>query len=189
MDYNRRSLLMAGGVGGMLFGLFGASRKGSAMETAYSFTFPAIDGGTIALSDFAGKAVLVVNTASLCGFTKQYEGLQSLWEAYQGQGLVVLGVPCNDFGGQEPGSEAQIQDFCATTFRVSFPMTSKQAVSGDDAHPFYRWARETLGVIAAPKWNFHKYLIGKDGQLVDWFSSVTDPMSDKVRAAVEKALS
>lgn len=189
MHSNRRTVML-GGAGAMLFGLFGRRKESQAMtaENAYSFSFSAIDGGYLPLSSFRGKAILVVNTASQCGFTKQYEGLQALWDAYRERGLVVLGVPSNDFGGQEPGTEQQIQDFCTTTFRVNFPMTAKQVVSGDAAHPFYRWARETLGVIAAPKWNFHKYLIAPDGSLVDWFSSVTDPMSDKVRAAVDAAL-
>lgn len=173
----------------MVFGLF--QGKGAAAETgksAYDFAFPSISGEDLPLSSYHDKVVLVVNTASQCGFTKQYEGLQALWEAYGRQGLVVLGVPSNDFGGQEPGSEAQIADFCSTTFHVTFPMTAKQVVSGQNAHPFYQWARATLGALAAPKWNFHKYLIARDGQLVEWFSSVTDPMSDKVRQAVEVAL-
>jgi len=172
--------VMAAGAGG--------ARAAEDGRTAHDFSFPSIDGGTVDLADFAGKAVLVVNTASQCGFTGQYEGLQALWEAWRDRGLVVLGVPSNDFGGQEPGSEAEIADFCATTFSVDFPMTGKESVRGDGAHPFYRWARDELGVVAAPKWNFHKYLVGPDGRLVDWFSTVTPPDSAAVRRAVERAL-
>lgn len=160
----------------------------AAETTAHDFSFPAIDGGTIRLDAFAGKAVLVVNTASECGFTPQYEGLQALWERYRDRGLVVLGVPSNDFGGQEPGSNADIKRFCETTFRVDFPLTAKQTIQGPDAHPFYRWARDELGVVAAPKWNFHKYLIAPDGRLVDWFSTITPPDADRLIRSVETHL-
>jgi glutathione peroxidase len=179
----RRTLLAAGGIT-MLFGLFG-QRAAQAAGDAHAFSFDAIDGGTISLADYAGKAVLVVNTASKCGFTSQYEGLEALWDRYKDRGLIVLGVPCNDFGGQEPGSAEEIVDFCTTTFDVTFPMTAKVHVKGDQSHPFYQWARKTLGSAAAPQWNFHKYLIAPDGRLVDWFSTVTDPQSDRVTKAVE----
>ena len=140
------------------------------------------------LSMFAGKAVLVVNTASQCGFTKQYAALQELWQRYRAGGLVVLGVPSNDFGGQEPGSEAEIKDFCKVNFDVDFPLTAKTVVKGADAHPFYNWAADTLGGMAKPRWNFHKYLIAPDGRLVDWFSTPTSPTSSKVVRAVEANL-
>ncbi len=156
--------------------------------SAHAFAFTAIDGSPLPLSQFVGKAVLVVNTASQCGFTPQYEQLQAVWQRYREGGLVVLGVPSNDFGGQEPATEAQIQDFCETTFSVDFPLTEKTVVAGDGAHPFYQWARGELGMVAAPKWNFHKYLITPDGRLVDWFSTVTRPDSDKVIAAIERVL-
>lgn len=175
-----------GGLIVMVFGLFtGAAR---ADGSAHQFTFDAIDGGTVALADYAGKAVLIVNTASQCGFTGQYEGLQALWERYRDRGLVVLGVPSNDFGGQEPGSEAEIAQFCETTFGIDFPMTTKVQVKGEGAHPFYAWARQELGAMAAPKWNFHKYLVGPDGRLVDWFSTVTGPDAGRLVSAVEKVL-
>lgn len=183
---SRRTILAAGG-SAMLFGLFG-QRSAQAAGDAHAFSFDAIDGGTIALSDYAGKAVLVVNTASQCGFTPQYEGLEALWGRYKERGLIVLGVPCNDFGGQEPGNAQEIVDFCTTTFDVSFPMTAKVHVKGDQAHPFYQWARKTLGAAAAPQWNFHKYLISPDGRLVDWFSTVTDPQSERITKAVERLL-
>ena len=155
---------------------------------AYDFTFKGIDGQPLPLSQFAGKAILVVNTASQCGFTPQYKGLEALWQSYRDRGLVVLGVPSDDFGGQEPGSAATIKDFCEVTYKIDFPLADKTVVSGDDAHPFYRWAGDELGFLAKPRWNFHKYLIGPDGKLVSWFSTVTDPESDKVRAAIEGLL-
>ena len=119
----------------------------------------------------------MVNTASRCGFTKQYADLQDLWERFQECGLVVLGVPSNDFGSQEPGSEREIKTFCEVNFNVDFPMTSKVQVKGDDAHPFYRWAGGEVGALGKPRWNFHKYLIGPDGRLVEWFSTPTKPTS------------
>lgn len=155
---------------------------------AYSFSFKSIDGKDLPLSEFKGKVILVVNTASQCGFTSQYAGLEELWDKYKDKGLVVLGVPSNDFGSQEPGSESEIRDFCTKKFDVSFPMTAKYAVKGSEAHPFYKWASDQTSLLGTPKWNFHKYLIGKDGQLVDWFSSVTTPTSEKIIEAVEKAL-
>ncbi|WP_379875379.1 glutathione peroxidase [Lacibacterium aquatile] len=156
--------------------------------SAHDFSFKTIDGQPMPLAQYKGKAVLVVNTASQCGFTKQYDGLQALYEKYKDKGLIVLGVPSNDFGGQEPGTAEEIKDFCETNFSVDFPLADKQVVSGDDAHPFYKWAGEQVGVAGRPRWNFHKYLIAPDGHLADWFSTVTDPGSDKVTAAVEKLL-
>lgn len=156
--------------------------------TFHDFQFTSIEGEPLPASSFAGKAVLVVNTASLCGFTKQYAGLQALWDQYRDKGLVVLGVPSNDFGGQEPGAEGEIKDFCETNFNVDFPMTTKQHVKGAEAHPFYQWANAQVGVIGQPRWNFHKYLIAPDGTLADWFATTTAPESNKVTTAVEKLL-
>lgn len=157
---------------------------------AYDFSFASIDGQgkKISLSDFKGKVVLVVNTASMCGFTKQYDGLQKLYEKYQDKGLVVLGVPSNDFGGQEPEKEGKIKEFCSMRFGITFPMTAKEPVKGKDAHPFYVWAGKQAGLFGRPKWNFHKYLIGKNGEFIDWFSSATEPTDAKIETAVEKAL-
>jgi len=156
--------------------------------SAYDFDFTAIEGGPLPLSQFKGKVVLLVNTASRCGFTPQYEGLQVVWERYRDRGLVVLGVPSNDFGGQEPGSEAEIKRFCEVNFDVDFPLAAKEHVVGEAAHPFYRWAAERLGFAAKPRWNFHKYLIGPDGQLADWFSTVTAPDAARVTEAIEAQL-
>lgn len=156
--------------------------------SAHRFTFPGLTGGTLDLADYKGKAVLVVNVASRCGLTPQYTGLQKLWDEKGKNGLVVLGVPSNDFGAQEPGSEKEIESFCSTNYSVSFPMTGKQTVIGGTAHPFYRWVVEEAGEAAAPKWNFHKVLIGKNGELAGIFGSRTDPADKDLTAAIDSAL-
>ncbi len=152
------------------------------------FQFTSIEGQPLPANTFAGKAVLVVNTASFCGYTKQYAGLQALYDTYRDKGLIVLGVPSNDFGAQEPGKEAEIKDFCETNFAINFPMTTKQKVKGKDAHPFYLWAADQVGMVGSPKWNFHKYLIAPDGSLKDWFSTTTAPDAAKLIKAVEAVL-
>lgn len=157
-------------------------------RTAYDFSFKTISGEPLPLNNFRGKVILVVNTASQCGFTGQYKNLQSIWIKYRNRGLVVLGIPSNDFGNQEPGKESEIRAFCEANFDIDFPMTHKVRVSGNKAHPFYRWAASELGGLAKPRWNFHKYLIGANGQLVDWFSSPTSPTSTKVIKVIEKHL-
>jgi len=156
------------------------------MHTAYDFTLEAIDGSPMPLTDYKGKVVLVVNTASQCGFTPQYEGLEKLYQSYKDQGLVVLGVPSNDFGGQEPGSNKEIAEFCETRFRTTFPMAGKAVVKGKDAIPLYLWLAEATG--SSPKWNFHKYLIGRDGAALDYFHSTTAPDASSLKEAIEKAL-
>jgi glutathione peroxidase len=155
---------------------------------AFDQEFDAIEGGKLPLAQWRGKALLVVNTASFCGFTPQYEGLQALWERYQARGLVVIGVPSNDFGEQEPKAESEILGFCKGAFGVTFPLTTKVAVSGAQAHPFYRWAREALGAGNAPRWNFHKYLVGRDGKLVAGYGSRVEPLSPEMTKAIESAL-
>lgn len=155
---------------------------------AHGFEFTSIEGEPLPLETFKGKAVLIVNTASLCGFTHQYADLQSVWDRYRDRGLVVLGVPSNDFGSQEPGSEAEIKQFCEVNFNVDFPMTSKVKVKGEDIHPFYKWAKQELGAMSQPRWNFHKYLIAPDGRLVDWFATTTSPTADKVTRSIEAHL-
>ncbi len=156
--------------------------------SAHEFSFKTIDGEPLPLTRFKDKVVLVVNTASKCGLTPQYEGLEQLYSNYKDQGLVVLGVPCNQFAGQEPGAEAEIKDFCETRFGVDFPLTSKVDVKGDDAHPFYQWAADTLGEPAVPVWNFHKILIGKDGAAIRAFGPRTEPKDAELTAAIEAAL-
>ena len=155
---------------------------------AHDFTFTDINQQPLSLAEFRGRPLLVVNTASECGYTPQYADLQKLWERYRARGLVVLGVPSNDFGAQEPGTEAQIQEFCSTRYGVSFPLTAKQKVSGNDAHPFYRWIVEQLGEAGAPRWNFHKYLLDKEGNLVDLWPSRVEPLSKEITQAVEALL-
>ncbi|HEY9236886.1 MULTISPECIES: glutathione peroxidase [Phenylobacterium] len=155
---------------------------------AYDFEFHTIEGGHLPLETYRDKVVLVVNTASKCGLTPQYEGLEQLYSDYKDQGLVVLGVPCNQFAGQEPGTEAEIKDFCETTFHVDFPMTAKTDVKGDTAHPFYKWAKEVLGEPAEPVWNFHKILVGKDGKLIRAFGPRTEPQDEEVVGAIKAAL-
>jgi glutathione peroxidase len=156
--------------------------------TAHDFTFESIDGSELPMRQFAGKVVMAVNTASFCGFTKQYEALQSLWTRYQDDGLVVVGVPSNDFGGQEPKSEKEIANFCQGAFGVTFPLTAKTHVTGSNAHPFYKWALKELGPNAAPRWNFHKYLVGRDGRLIASFPTTVKPDASKVIAEIEKSL-
>ena len=156
--------------------------------TAYQFEFRTIRGEALPLSSFEGQPVLVVNTASQCGLTPQYRELQGLWERYKGRGLVVLGVPSNDFGAQEPGTEAEIVEFCEVNYSVDFPMTEKQVVIGGEAHPFYQWAVEIAGEDAAPKWNFHKYLIGPEGELVNVFPSKMSPLDAAIVDEIERLL-
>ena len=158
------------------------------MTTAYDFTFRTIDGEPLPMSKFKGKAILVVNVASQCGLTPQYSGLEALWRAKRDKGLVILGVPANDFGAQEPGTENQIKTFCETNFGVDFPMTAKEHVIGGAAHPFYKWIVAQFGADAAPKWNFHKYLVGKDGTMVGTFGSRTEPNDPVMNNAIDEVL-
>lgn len=158
------------------------------MTTAYDYTLPALEGGTIDLGALRGKPVLIVNTASQCGFTPQFEGLQALWSFYRGSGLTVLGVPSNDFGNQEPGSSQQIATFCARNYSVTFPMATRSHVRGPETIPLFRWLGQEGGVLARPRWNFYKYLIGRDGTLANWFVSLTSPESRRMRLAIERAI-
>jgi glutathione peroxidase len=158
------------------------------MTTAHDFSFTGIAGEPLPLSSFDCKAVLVVNTASRCGLTPQYEGLETLFTQYKDKGLVVLGVPCNQFAGQEPGTDAEIGAFCATNFNVDFPMTAKTDVKDATRHPFYAWAQEALGEPAVPVWNFHKILIGPKGEALAAFGPRTGPLDPVVTGAIEAAL-
>ena len=156
-------------------------------ELAYSFKFNSIDGAVLDLNAYKNKVLVVVNVASRCGYTPQYEGLQKLWNKYQNEGVVVIGVPTNNFK-QEPGSNKEIKDFCETNFGINFPMTEKTNVIGKDAHPFYKWAKKNHGIAAIPKWNFHKIVIGKNGKVVDTFASFTKPTSGKFLNLIEKEI-
>ena len=156
--------------------------------SAYDFAFTAIEGGALPLDRFRGQVLLVVNTASFCGLTPQYAGLEQLHSRYRDQGLVVLGVPANDFGAQEPGTEAEILQFCETRFHIDFPMAAKEKVVGPAAHPFYQWAKAQLGAAGTPQWNFHKLLVGRDGALAAGFGSAVKPGAPELVQAVEAAL-
>ena len=160
---------------------------GMSRITAYAFSFKGLDNSDISLSSYAGHPILVVNTASLCGYTPQYTGLQALWTRYRDKGLIVLSVPSNDFGGQEPGGVAEIGKTALDEYHVTFPLTEKVAVKGADAHPFYKWAAAERP-LEAPRWNFHKYLIGRDGHLKAGFSSAVEPNDALVIAAIEREL-
>ncbi len=157
-------------------------------QTAYDFEFIDNSGESFPLNQFKGKVLLVVNTASQCGFTSQYEGLEELWKSYQDKGLMIIAVPSNDFGGQEPGTDKEIKEFCENTYKITFPIMSKAKVKGDDAHPFYKWAANKAGVFGKPKWNFHKYFIGKDGDLLEWFASPTSPTDSRIISLLDSVL-
>jgi glutathione peroxidase len=157
-------------------------------KTLFDFKINSINGGELDLSSFKGKTILLVNVASKCGFTNQYDDLQNLYDNFKDKGLIVIGIPTNQFGGQEPGSEKEIKNFCETNFNITFPMTSKYEVKGANAHPIYIWAKDTFGKSTVPKWNFHKILINKDGKIEDTFASFTGPLSNKVVKKIEQIL-
>lgn len=183
---DRRAFLIGAGAAAMLPLSARAEELG---DGAHAFSFESIDGGTLDLAAYAGRPVLVVNTASQCGFTPQYDGLQALYDRYKDRGFVVLAVPSDDFGGQEYATEAEVKDFCEVNFNLTFPMTNITKVRGSAAHPFYHWAADILGSRNAPSWNFHKYLIGPHGEALGAFRHTTKPMSKTVTSAVEAALS
>ena len=157
-------------------------------KTFFDLKINLINGDELVLSKFKGKTLLLVNVASKCGFTKQYADLQNLYELYKNKGLVVIGIPSNQFGGQEPASESEIKNFCETNFGITFPITSKYDVKGDNLHPIYFWAKETFGKSTIPKWNFHKILINKEGKVEDTFLSFTNPMNKKIIKKIEQIL-
>ncbi len=157
-------------------------------KTAYDFEFTTLKGERFALGQFTGRPLLVVNTASKCGFTPQYAGLTEVWKQHKDEGLVVIGVPSNDFGQQEPGSADDIGSFCEINYGVDFPMMEKVRVKGPNAHPLFQWLAVEGGFLSRPRWNFYKYLIGRDGKLATWFGSPTKPDSVKFGRAVKKVL-
>jgi len=157
-------------------------------KTLFDFRIDSINGDELNLSIYKGKTVLIVNVASNCGFTKQYDDLQNLYDIYNKKGLVILGIPSNQFGNQEPGSEDEIKDFCKTNFNITFPMTSKYDVKGENAHPIFLWAKKSFGNSTVPKWNFHKILVNKHGKIVDTFASFTNPKSNKIIKKIEDIL-
>ena len=184
---NRRHLLTTLLGGAAAAATLSPARAQSSRITAYGFSFPGLKGSEIKLADYAGKPILVVNTASQCGYTPQYAGLQELWTEFKDRGLMIIGVPSNDFGNQEPGGPHEIDDIAHGRFGIGFPIAAKTVVKGPNAHPFYKWAAEARP-RDVPRWNFHKYLIGRDGSLVGSFSSRMDPLSPELIRAIGQEL-
>ena len=184
MTFDRRQLLalMLAGTASPAYGQAAMSSR-----TAYGFSFQSLQGEPMNLADYAGKPLLIVNTASLCGFTPQYAGLQELWTKFGDRGLVVIGVPSNDFGRQEPGGAKEIAETAHHQYGVSFPIAAKADVRGPDAHPFYKWAA-TERPKDLPRWNFHKYLIGRDGHIAEVFPERVEPTDTRVITAIARQL-
>ena len=179
----RRTLLAAGAAALAVPAIAQRSRM-----TAHEFAFTSIEGQPLPMSAWKGRPILVVNTASFCGYTPQYKDLEALWQKYRERGLVVLGVPSNDFGQQEPGTAKDIKEFCETNYDIDFPLAEKQKVLGGDAHPFYRWVVAELGEGGAPRWNFHKYLVAPDGTLAGAWPSRVTPLATEVTREIETLL-
>jgi len=171
----------------IMFSFLYTNANSSYKNLAYKYSFKDLDGSNIELSEFKNKVLLITNVASKCGFTSQYEDLQTLWEKYEKKGLIVIGVPSNSFN-QELNTNKEVKNFCEAKFGISFPMMQIAEVKGSNAHPFYIWAKENYGRGAVPKWNFHKIIIGKDGKVFETFSSMTNPTSKKFIASIETAL-
>jgi glutathione peroxidase len=184
---NRRTMLIAAFAGTLAPAARALADGGMSRISAYAFSFPALSGGDIRLAAFTGKPLLVVNTASLCGYTPQYAGLQDIWGEFRERGLTVIGVPSNDFGGQEPGGTSEISETAHHQYGVTFPIAAKAVVVGAKAHPFYKWAAEARP-REVPRWNFHKYLIGRDGYIADVFASTVEPADTRIKTAIAKAL-
>jgi glutathione peroxidase len=184
MTFDRRQFLglMLAGAASPAFG-----QPAMSSRTAYTFSFASLKGEPINLADYTGKPLLIVNTASLCGFTPQYAGLQELWTRFGERGLVVVGIPSNDFGGQEPGDVKEISETAHHQYGVSFPIAAKAGVRGANAHPFYKWAA-TERPNDLPRWNFHKYLIGRDGHIADAFPERIEPTDTRVVTAIARQL-
>jgi glutathione peroxidase len=187
--FDRRTM-----IAGLLTSIAGPAATNSARAegamsrvAAYAFSFPALSGDDIRLAEFTGRPLLVVNTASMCGYTPQYAGLQELWTEFGERGLAMVGVPSNDFGGQEPGGASEITATARHQYGVTFPITAKAVVIGPNAHPFYKWAAQARP-NEVPRWNFHKYLIGRDGYLAEVFASAVEPTDTRVKTAIAKAL-
>ena len=172
----------------LMISFFGNKVSANYEKLAYDFQFRDLDGSPLNLSEYKGKIIVAVNVASQCGFTKQYGDMQNIWEKYQSKGVVMLGIPSNDFGKQEPGTSKEIKNFCEAKFGITFPMTEKVSVKGSEAHPFYIWAKENYGKSAVPKWNFHKIIIDKDGKIAETFSSITNPSSKKFIEVLDRLI-
>ncbi len=166
---------------------FKTSTSANYEKKIYDFSIESITGEIINFKDYKNKIILVVNTASYCGFTKQYDELQELWDLYKEKGLIVLGVPSNSFN-QEKNNNADIKEFCEVNFNINFPLTTITEVKGENAHEVFKWAKENYGKSAVPKWNFHKILINKEGKIEDTFASMTKPTSKKLIKTIEDIL-
>ena len=186
---DRRQILIAALAAGASPFAARAAHAQAAMSriTAYGFSFEGLNGERIRLADYAGKPLMVVNTASQCGYTPQFAGLQELWSQFHGRGFAIIGVPSNDFGGQEPGGAAEIAKTAGDTYHVTFPIAAKTVVKGPDAHPFYKWAAAERPA-ELPSWNFHKYLIGRDGYIAEVFPTRVEPTDTRVIAAIARNL-
>jgi len=186
---DRRTVMTAAltAIAGMASGGSAMAQAGMSRITAYAFSFGGLTGGNIRLADYAGRPILIVNTASLCGFTPQYAGLQELWTEFSARGLMIVGVPSNDFGGQEPGGASEIAETAQHQYGVTFPIAAKAIVKGPNAHPFYKWAAEARPKDV-PRWNFHKYLIGRDGNIAEVFPESVVPSDTRVKTAIARAL-
>ena len=180
-----KNLLVIGVTIVMFF--FKSSSHADYEKIFYDFKINSISGDIIDLNDFKGKPVLVVNTASYCGFTKQYDDMQELWERYKDKGLIVLGIPSNSFN-QEKKVNSEVKKFCEVNFNINFPLTEITDVKGDNAHEIYKWAKENYGKSAVPKWNFYKILINKEGIIEDTYASLTNPTSKKITKKIESLL-
>ena len=166
--------------------IIGIAMFNNVSANAYKFSFNSIDGKIVNLKDFKGKPILIINTASLCGFTNQYADIELLYDNYKEDGLVVIGIPSNDFGNQELSSNAKVKDFCTTNFDISFLLTEITKIKGQNGHPFFKWIKQEAGFLAFPKWNFYKYLINNEGGLVSWYASTTKPSSKKIQKEIQK---
>ena len=164
------------------------SMASEGLKTAYDFSFTKGDESKLELSEFKGKVILIVNVASKCGFTSQYKALEEIYTKYKDRGLVVIAVPSNDFGNQEPGEYCEIKNLAEQKFNISFEIVKKEHVIGSEAHPFFSWIRDIMPFYAVPKWNFYKYLIDKNGQIVEWFFSSTEPNAEAIVQKIEKFL-
>ncbi|WFU29702.1 glutathione peroxidase [Bradyrhizobium brasilense] len=184
---DRRTLIVTAIAAAAAFHPLHAEQPAMSRITAYAFSFPALGGGDIRLADYAGRPLMIVNTASLCGFTPQYAGLQQLWTEFRDRGFVIIGVPSNDFGGQEPGGPTEIAETAQHQYGVTFPIAAKAIVRGTSAHPFYRWAAEARPKDV-PRWNFHKYLIGRDGYIADVFAESVAPDDTRIKTGIARAL-
>ena len=170
-----------------MFSLFG-KLEAKYDKLFFDLNIKANNGQVLDLAKYKNKTILLVNVASKCGFTKQYTGLQKLYETYQNKGFIVIGVPSNQFGGQEPGTNEDIKNFCETNFNITFPITDKVNVKGDKSHQIYSWAKDNYGKSTIPKWNFHKILINKNGKIENTFNSFVNPLSKKIIQEIEKIL-